>query len=73
MLSRITLLVGVFTMVELFINERSPMIEQVYSRMRGGQYDISSAMIWFYFIIAIAIMAVMMLLFIKFILKRYND
>lgn len=73
MLSRITLLVGVFTMVELFINERSPMIEQVYSRMRGGQYDISSAMIWFYFIIAIAIMAVIMLLFIKFILKRYND
>lgn len=73
MLSRITLLVGVFTMVELFINERSPMIEQVYSRMRGGQYDISSAMIWFYFIIAIAIMGILMLLFVKFIIKRYND
>ena len=73
MLSRITLLVGVFTMVELFINERSPMIEQVYSRMRGGQYDISSAMIWFYFIIAIAIMGILMLLFIKFVMKRYND
>ncbi|MGN1319828.1 MAG: carbohydrate ABC transporter permease [Acutalibacteraceae bacterium] len=73
MLSRITLLVGVFTMVELFINERSPMIEQVYSRMRGGQYDISSAMIWFYFIIAIAIMGILMLLFMKFVMKRYND
>lgn len=73
MLSRITLLVGVFTMVELFINERSPMIKQVYSRMHGGQYDISSAMIWFYFIIAIAIMGILMLLFVKFIIKRYND
>lgn len=73
MLSRITLLVGVFTMVELFINERSPMIEQVYGRMRGGQYDIPSAMIWFYFIIAVAIMGIVMLAFIKFIMKRYDS
>lgn len=73
MLSRITLLVGVFTMVELFINERSPMIEQVYGRMRGGQYDIPSAMIWFYFIIAVTIMGIVMLAFIKFIMKRYDS
>lgn len=73
MLSRITLLVGVFTMVELFINERSPMIEQVYGRMRGGQYDIPSAMIWFYFIIAVAIMGIVMLAFVKFIMKRYDS
>ncbi len=73
MLSRITLLVGVFTMVELFINERSPMIEQVYGRMRGGQYDIPSAMIWFYFIIAVAIMGIVMFAFIKFIMKRYDS
>lgn len=72
MLSRITLLVGIFTMVELFINERAPMIEQVYGKMRGGQYDIPSAMIWFYFIIACAIMGVVIFLFYKLIMKRYE-
>lgn len=72
MLSRITLLVGIFTMVELFINERSPMIERVYDKMRAGQYDISSAMIWFYFVIAVAIMGALIFLFIKFIMKRYD-
>ena len=72
MLSRITLLVGVFTMVELFINERNPLIEQVYSKVKGTQYDISSAMIWFYFIIVAAIMGLVMFLFSKFIVKRYE-
>ena len=72
MLSRITLLVGVFTMVELFINERNPLIEQVYLKVKGTQYDISSAMIWFYFIIVAAIMGVVMFLFSKFIMKRYE-
>ncbi len=72
MLSRITLLVGIFTMVELFINERAPMIEQVYGKMRGGQYDIPSAMIWFYFLIACVIMGIVILAFYKFIMKRYE-
>ena len=72
MLSRITLLVGIFTMVELFINERAPMIEQVYGKMRGGQYDIPSAMIWLYFIAACAIMGILILLFYKLIMKRYE-
>ncbi len=72
MLSRITLLVGIFTMVELFINERAPMIEEVYGKMRGGQYDIPSAMIWFYFIAACAIMGIIILAFYKFVMKRYE-
>ncbi len=72
MLSRITLLVGIFTMVELFINERNPLIEQVYLKIRGAQYDIPAAMIWFYFIIVAAIMGILIFLFTKFILKRYE-
>ncbi len=73
MLSRITLLVGIFTMVELFVNERSPIVETVYGKMRSGQFDISSAMIWFYFIVIIAIMGVFILLFNKFVMKRYES
>lgn len=72
MLSRITLLVGIFTMVELFVNERAPLVEQVYGKMRAGQYDISSAMIWFYFIIVCAIMGIAIFFFTKFVLKRYE-
>lgn len=72
MLSRITLLVGVFTMVELFTNERNPLIAEVFKKIRGTQYDISSAMIWFYFIIVAAIMGIVMFLFNKFIMKRYE-
>ncbi len=72
MLSRITLLVGIFTMVELFVNERAPLVEQVYNKMRGGQYDISSAMIWFYFLIACAIMGIVIFFFTKFVMKRYD-
>ncbi len=73
MLSRITLLVGIFTMVELFINERAPMIEEVYGKMRGGQYDLPSAMIWFYFLVACAIMGIMILAFYKLVMKRYES
>lgn len=73
MLSRITLLVGVFTMVELFINERSVLIEKVYGMMRSGKYDIPSAMVWFYFIVACVVMGILMFLFNKFVMKRYES
>ncbi len=72
MLSRITLLVSIFTMVELFTNERNPLIEQVYLKIRGAQYDMPSAMIWFYFIIVAAIMGFVIFLYTKFIVKRYD-
>lgn len=73
MLSRITLLVGIFTMVELFVNERNPLIEDIYLKIRATQYDVPSAMIWFYFIIVAAVMGLIIFLFNKFILKRYES
>ena len=72
MLSRITLLVGVFTMVELFINERSPVVEVIYDKVYAGIQDVPSAMIWFYFLIVIAIMGIVILLFTKLVMKRYE-
>ncbi len=72
MLSRITLLVGVFTMVELFINERSPLIERAYGMMTSGAQDIPAAMIWFYFIIIAAVMGIIILIYNKMIMKRYE-
>lgn len=72
MLSRITLLVGVFTMVELFINERSPLIERAYGMMTSGAQDVPAAMIWFYFIIIAAVMGIIILIYNKLIMKRYE-
>lgn len=73
MLSRITLLVGVFTMVELFIDERGPLVERVYGSMLTGQYDKPSAMIWLYFVIVSAIMGVVIFLFNRLVMKRYES
>lgn len=72
MLSRITLLVGVFTMVELFINERSPVVEVIYDKVYTGIQDVPSAMIWFYFLIIVAIMGIVIFLFNRFVMKRYE-
>ena len=72
MLNRITLLVGIFTMVELFINERNPLISLIYSKIQSLQYDLPSAMIWFYFIIVSAFMGIVIFLFTKFVMKRYE-
>ena len=73
MLSRITLLVGVFTMVELFVDEKLKLIERVYDSMLASEYDISSAMIWLYFGIICVIMGLIILLYNRLIMKRYES
>lgn len=40
MLSRVTLLVSIFTMVELIISTRGIIIQQTYNMMCGGIYDL---------------------------------
>ncbi len=72
MLSRVTVLVMIFTMVELITSERTTLIRNVYSMMRTGNYDETSAMIWFYFLICGGIMAVIVFLFNRFVTKRYE-
>lgn len=72
MLSRVTLLVCIFTMVELVTNERSEIVKGVYFSMSAGIYDLSSAMVWFYFLISASIMGVIVFLYSKLIMKRYE-
>ena len=72
MLSRITLLVGVFTMVELFIDEKLALIERVYGSMLASEYDKPSAMIWLYFGIICVVMGLIILLYNRLIMKRYE-
>ena len=71
-LSRVTLLVAVFTMVELITSERTTLIKNVYSMMRAGNYDETSAMIWFYFLICGAMMGIIIFLYNRFLMKRWE-
>jgi len=72
MLSRVTLLVTVFTMVELITSERTTLIKNVYSMMRTGNYDETSAMMWFYFLICGGIMGLIVFLYTRFLMKRWE-
>jgi len=72
MLSRVTLLVTIFTMVELITSERTTLIKNVYSMMRTGNYDETSAMMWFYFLICGGIMALIVFLYTRFLMKRWE-
>ena len=72
MLSRVTLLVMVFTMVELITSERTTLIKNVFAMMRTGNYDETSAMLWFYFIICGAMMGLFVFLYNRFLVKRWE-
>ena len=50
MLSNVTLLVVVYTMVELFVSKNNALVANVYNLMRAAVYDKTSAMMWFYFL-----------------------
>lgn len=72
MMSRVTLLVTIFTMVELITSERTTLIKNVYSMMRTGNYDETSAMMWFYFLICGGIMAIIIFAYNRFLMKRWE-
>ena len=73
MLSRVTLLVSIFTMVELIISTRGIIIQQTYNMMCGGIYDRSSAMLWFYFLIFGGMMAIIILLYKNTLMRRWGE
>ena len=72
MLSRVTLLVSIFTAVELFEDKTSPIMRSVYSMMNGGKYDKSSAMLWIFFIIVGFAIGLIIFLYNKFLMKRWE-
>lgn len=71
-ISRITLLVAIFTMIELFTDKRNLMINTAYTKMSAAIYDETSAMLWMYFLIVGAIIAVVVGLYTKCLLKKWE-
>lgn len=72
MLSRVTLLVSIFTAVELFEDKTSPIMSNVYSMMNGGKYDRSSAMLWVFFAIVGLVIGLIIFLYNRFLMKRWE-
>ena len=72
MLGRVTLLVVFYTMVELFV-ENSELVDSALQDMRWHTiYDSTSAQLWIYFICVGIIIGIVMLLYNKLLLKRWN-
>ncbi len=73
MLSSTLLLVIVFTMIDLLTQNSNLILAQAYDLMNASAtYDLSAAMLWFFFgIIGVAI-GIVLLLYSKLLLKRWN-
>lgn len=73
MLRHVITLVTIYTMIELFTAVDNPVIQQAYSMMQDKQvYDRSSAMLWLYFVIVLIVMAVVMGLYKRLCIKRWE-
>lgn len=71
-ISRVTFLVAIFTMVELFTDKQNAMVSKAYMMMSGGNFDETSAMLWFYFLIVGAIMGIVIGLYTHYLLKKWE-
>ena len=71
-LSQVTLLVIIFTMVEQFTSSRNPMIKSMYTLMKGGNYDETSAVLWFYFALVAVVMGIFVWAYNHFLVKKWS-
>jgi len=71
-LGNVILLVGIFTMVDLFTNNRNQIIDKAYNLIYTGNFDSTSAMLWIYFVVVSIIMGLVLFLYNRFLLKRWT-
>lgn len=71
LMKNIILLVILYTMVDLFITIDSPVVSQAFNLVNSMAYGLSSAMLWMYILIALAISAIILFVYKKFCLDRW--
>lgn len=71
-LSRVIVLVTVFTMVELMTSQTDKVISQAYNLISSQMFGESSAMLWVYFIIIGAILGAILGAFHQFCAKKWE-
>ena len=72
MLSKVSLLVIVFTIVEQLVSQQNGMMSYMTQKLASFQYGVGSAMAWFYFIVVGTVLGIAMLLLDRFWLKRWR-
>lgn len=73
MLSRVIILVSVFTTVELITDSNVSLVSFIYNSMRAGVYDSTSTMLWFYFIVSGGMMGLLIMIYTRFVVKRWES
>lgn len=74
MLSNILLVVVFYTTIDIFTNSDNPVMSDAYYLILDRQnYTESSAMLWAYFFIIGLILALLIFIMNKFMLKKWND
>ena len=73
MLGNTTLLVIIYTIIEIVVKATNPVIKQAYNLMLSNQiYDESSAILWFYFAIVGAISGIVIAVYNYLLLRRWQ-
>lgn len=72
LLSRTVVLVIIFTTVELLTTKNNKIMELAYVTLNNLDYGTGSAMLWFYFFIIGTVLGIIMLVFQKTCLKRWE-
>ncbi len=73
MLRHVITLVIIYTMIELFTSTDNPVMTQAYGLMKDRQvYDSSSAMLWLYFLMVVAVIGILLLAYNKFCMKKWE-
>ena len=71
-LRHIISLVMIYTMIELFVSFDNSVVSKAYSMMVDQHYGESSARLWIYFIIVLAIIGTVYLLYQKLCVKKWE-
>ncbi len=72
MLSGVFILNIVYTTIDLFTNSINPVMKQAYDMIIKQNYDLSSAIMWIYFLIIGLIVAAMLFLFQMILQRRWD-
>ena len=73
MLSHSTILVFVFTAIDFCVSTDNSVMQQAYTLLLQEQnYHESSAMLWFYFVIVLAVIGTVIALYNRFCIRRWE-
>lgn len=72
-LKNIIQLVMMYTMVDLFVTVESPVVNQAYELAGSMSYGLSSAALWVYMSIAMVIAAIILILYQRSCMRRWDD